>query len=85
VRKAIHDEHLSSNDPRLVVLSKLLFGFWEMNWIAYNSAQDVRLRGSNGRMLPFLAMPEAEAANGRFDSLDTRRFSYTVNASRTEG
>ena len=85
VGEAIHDEHLSSSDPRLVVLSKLLFGFWEMNWIAFNSAQDVRLRGGNGKPLPFLALPEAEVATDRFDSLDSAHFSYTVNASRVEG
>jgi transglutaminase-like putative cysteine protease len=85
VRKAIHDEHLSSNDPKLVVLSKLLFGFWEMNWVAFNSALDVRLRGGNGKALPFLVLPQAEVAANRFDSLDTKRFSYTVHASSVEG
>jgi transglutaminase-like putative cysteine protease len=84
VRKAIHDEHLSSHDPKLVVLSKLLFGFWEMNWVAFNSALDVRLRGSNGKALPFLILPEAETSAGRFSALDTQRFSYTAYASRVE-
>ncbi len=85
VRKAIDEEHLSSSDPKLVVLKKLLFGFWEMNWVAFNSAQDVKLRGSNGRALPFLVLPEAETPAGRFDSLDSSLLSYTVNASRVEG
>ena len=85
VRKAIDEEHLSSSDPKLIVLRKLLFGFWEMNWVAFNTAQDVSLRGSNGHPLPFLALPQVETAAGRFDSLDTSRFSYTVNASRVEG
>ena len=85
VRKAIDEEHLSSSDPKLIVLRKLLFGFWEMNWVAFNTAQDVSLRGSNGHALPFLALPQVETAAGRFDSLDTSRFIYTVNASRVEG
>jgi len=85
VRKAIYDEHLSSSDPKLVVLSKLLFGFWEMNWVAFNSAQDVKLRGDTGKALPFLVFPEAEMAAERFNSLDTKRFSYTVHASRVDG
>jgi len=84
VRKAIHDEHLSSHDPKLVVLSKLLFGFWEMNWLAFNSALDVRLRGGIGKALPFLVLPEAETSTGRFSSLDAQRLSYTVYASRVE-
>jgi transglutaminase-like putative cysteine protease len=85
VRKAIHDERLSNGDPKLVVLRKLLFGFWEMNWIAYNSAQDVSLYGASGGPLPFLVLPQAEAAGVRFDSSDTHRFSYTVSASRVDG
>lgn len=85
VRRAIHEENLSSSDPRLVVLRKLLFGFWEMNWVAFNSAQDVKLRGGNGQTLPFLALPQAETAAGGFDSSDTRHFRYSVNAKRIEG
>jgi transglutaminase-like putative cysteine protease len=86
VRKAIQDERLGSSDAKLVVLRKLLFGFWEMNWIAYNAAQDVKLHGASGAPLPFLVLPQAEAAGtARFDSTDTHRFSYLVNASRIDG
>ncbi len=86
VRKAIHDERLSNGDPKLVVLRKLLFGFWEKNWIAFNSAQDVRLQGATGAgALPFLVLPQAEAGGIRFDSSDAERLSYTVNASRVDG
>lgn len=84
VSKAIRDEHLIAGDPKLTVLKKLLFGFWEMNWFSFNVAQDVSLRGSIGQMLPFLAYPVVETADGRFDSLDTSRFSYSVTASRTD-
>ena len=56
-----------------------------MNWIAYNSAQDVSLYGASGGPLPFLVLPQAEAAGVRFDSSDTHRFSYTVSASRVDG
>lgn len=84
VRKAILDQHLSSGDPKLTVLKKLLFGFWEMNWISFNAAQDVNLRGSVGQTLPFLVYPVVETMDGRFDSLDTTRFSYSVTASRAD-
>jgi len=84
VRKAIRDEHLSDGDPKLTVLKKLLFGFWEMNWIGFNAALDVSLRGSSGTALPFLSYPAVETADGRFDSLDTARLSYNVTATRTE-
>lgn len=85
VRKAIVDERLSSADSRLVVLKKLLFGFWEMNWIGLNAAQDVGLRGSNGAALPFLALPQVETAAGRFDSRSPAHLAYSVSARRSEG
>lgn len=84
VRKAIRDERLSSGDPKLNVLKKLLFGFWEMNWISFNVAQDVSLRGSSGRPLPFLIYPQVESGDGRFDSLDNSHLSYQVSASRAD-
>jgi len=84
VRKAIRDENLSNGDPKLTVLKKLLFGFWEMNWIGFNAALDVSLRGSSGTSLPFLSYPAVETVDGRFDSLDTERLSYNVTATRTE-
>jgi len=84
VRRAIREERLSLGDPKLTVLKKLLFGFWEMNWISFNVAQDVSLRGSTGKTLPFLVYPLVETIDGRFDSLDTSRMSYQVSASRVD-
>ena len=84
VRKAIRDEQLNSGDPKLSVLKKLLFGFWEMNWISFNAAQDVSLRGSSGKTLPFLVYPQLETGEGRFDSRDSSRLTYQVSASRAD-
>ena len=84
VRRAIREERLSPGDPKLTVLKKLLFGFWEMNWISFNAAEDVSLRGSTGKTLPFLVYPVVETMDGRFDSLDASRMSYQVNASRVD-
>lgn len=83
VRRAIREERLSNGDPKLTVLKKLLFGFWEMNWISFNAAQDVSLRGSSGKTLPFLVYPQVETAEGQFDSRDSR-LGYQVNASRAD-
>lgn len=85
VRKAIRDERLGNGDSKLAVLKKLLFGFWEMNWVSFNAAQDVSLRGSSGKTLPFLIYPEVETSDGRFNSQDSSRFSYNVTASRADG
>ena len=82
VRKAIQSEGLSSSDPKVTVLRKLLFGFWEMNWASFNAAQDVILRGSTGNALPFLIRPVLETAGGRFDDPSSGRFAYNVFAQR---
>jgi len=84
VRKAIREERLPTGDARLTVLKKLLFGFWEMNWVGFNAAQDVMLRGSSGRMLPFLIYPEIETRDGRFSSQDGGKINYQVSAARVE-
>lgn len=83
VRKAIQSEGLSHFDPKLTVLKKLLFGFWEMNWASFNAAQDVSLRGSSGNTLPFLINPVVETRDGRFDDPSSGRFSYSVSAQRS--
>ncbi|MDR0578236.1 MAG: transglutaminase-like domain-containing protein [Candidatus Accumulibacter sp.] len=83
VRKAILNENLSPLDPRLTVLKKLLFGFWEMNWIGFNAAQDVLLQGSAKGALPFLGSPVVETAESRFDDPASGHFSYSVTAQRT--
>ena len=85
VLKAIREERLGNGDSKLNVLKKLLFGFWEMNWISFNAAQDVNLRGSTGRLLPFLAYPQLETKDGRYDSLEGSRLSYNVTATRIDG
>ena len=84
VRQAMRDERIGNGDPKLTVLKKLLFGFWEMNWISFNVAQDIVLRGSSGKVLPYLAQPEIETADGRLDTLDSSGFSYNVTASRVD-
>ena len=55
-----------------------LLGSWEMNWIAYNFAQDVALPGSSGAPIGFLMYPQAETADGRLDCLDPDNFKYEI-------
>ena len=57
-----------------------LFGSWEMNWVAFNFAHDVRLPGSSGAPLPFFMYPVAETGGRRLDSLDPDQFKYTITA-----
>lgn len=67
--------------PVAAPVNKGLFGHWEGNWIAYNTAHDVRLPGSAGKgTLPFLMYPQGENASGAFDSLSPDSFRYTISA-----
>src|SRR5262249_15450398 len=55
-----------------------LFGNWEGNWMAYNTAHDVALPGSKAAALPFLMYPQAEVRGERIDSYDPETFKYTI-------
>jgi transglutaminase-like putative cysteine protease len=67
--------------PVATPVVKGLFGSWEGNWVAYNTAHDVRLPGRSGNgTLPFLMYPQGENANGRFDELSPDTFRYAITA-----
>jgi transglutaminase-like putative cysteine protease len=84
VRKVVLEEQpggtLPLTDPRVVKARGKLFGSWEMNWLAYNYAHDLRLPHSDGKPLPFLMYPQAETGNERKDSLDPAAFKYTITS-----
>src|SRR5574340_481417 len=83
VRKVVLEEvpgGLSLDDEKVVDVRKRLFGAWEMNWLAYNTAHDVPLPGSRGVTVPFLMYPQGETAAGMLDSLDPAAFKYQITA-----
>jgi transglutaminase-like putative cysteine protease len=83
VRKVVLEEPPGNrplNDEMVTSARKRLFGSWEMNWMAYNFAQDVELPGSGGTTLPFLMYPQAQTAEGKLDSLDPDNFKYEITA-----
>ena len=87
VRKVILEETggLAVNDPKVLAIREYLFGNWEMNWMAYNYDHDVALPGSklgSKGDIPFLMYPQAENAEGRFDSLDPDNFKYKITSRR---
>jgi transglutaminase-like putative cysteine protease len=82
VRKVALEEppgHRPLDDELVKRARARLFGSWEMNWIAYNFAQDVELPGS-GSAVPFLMYPQAETGGARVDSLDPDAFHYAISA-----
>ena len=83
VRKVVLEEPPGNrplNDEMVTSARKRLFGSWEMNWMAYNFAQDVVLPGFSGGALPFLMYPQAQTAEGTLDSLDPENFKYEITA-----
>ena len=80
VRKVILEEKLPLADHRVQVERKRLFGSWEMNWVAWNTGQDLELPGSGGPALPFLMYPNGETGGERLDELDADRFTYSISA-----
>ncbi len=83
VRKVVLEEppgHHSLEDEEVKQVRARLFGSWEMNWMAYNYAQDIALAGASGPPLHFLMYPQAETADSRLDSLDPASFRYQITS-----
>jgi hypothetical protein len=81
VRKVVLEEEeggLSLSDARVVDVRERLFGAWEMNWLAYNTAHDLSLPGSRQVTVPFLMYPQGETDAGMLDALDPANFSYRI-------
>jgi transglutaminase-like putative cysteine protease len=83
VRKVVLEEPpggLGLADEKVVDARKRLFGAWEMNWLAYNTAHDLPLPGSRNVTVPFLMYPQGENAAGLLDSLDPATFNYKITS-----
>jgi hypothetical protein len=69
VRKVVLEEppgKLSMVDPKVAAVRKQLFGAWEMNWLAYNDAHDLRLPNSTGKRDP---LPDVSPGRARRPAL----------------
>jgi transglutaminase-like putative cysteine protease len=83
VRKVVLEEppgNLAMINPKVLAARKALFGSWEGNWVAFNTAHDVKLPGSKEPAIAFLMYPQAENRNGFLDSLDPDKFKYRITA-----
>ena len=83
VRKVALEEKpggLTIEDPVVKRARAKLFGAWEMNYLPFNYAHDVRLPHSHMEPIPFLMYPQAEVATGPRDSLDPSSFRYTIES-----
>jgi transglutaminase-like putative cysteine protease len=73
-------EWLKVEHPLVEAVRPKLFGRWEGNWVAFNTAHDVALpNATQGGKLAFFMYPQSETAQGRRDSLDPDNFKYTIS------
>ena len=73
-----------TDDPLIAPVYRGLYGAWEGNWMAYNTAHDIKLPGSQGDALGFFMYPMAENAEGWFDQYTPAEFRYKISASEVK-
>lgn len=83
VRRAVALEALPETDGRLTSLKRVLFGVWEMNWVAFHVGTDIQLPEHDTR-LPFFALPEIHVDGLRMDTLNATNRPYSISARRVE-
>jgi len=85
VRKAVLEENLPLTDPRIVALRKRLFGYWEMNWVGFNTARDFELTPRASEPLPYLMYPYAEFDETRLDGREPDHFNFKLSSRELSG
>lgn len=81
VRKIVLETKASVDSPEVAAARERLFGSWEGNWAAYNSATDIVLpKAPRAPAERFLMYPTALAADREADQLDPDRFRYAITA-----
>jgi len=84
VRKVVLEEEkgrlLPLDDPRVKLARQTLFGAWEMNWIAFNTAGDTKLAPETAKALGHFMYPYAEGTKGALDYYDPQNFRYRMSA-----
>ena len=87
VRKLVLEENggMPLTDPKVQKARVKLFGAFEMNWLAYNYAADLKLPNSPGDPIAFFMYPQVETANERRDSLDPDALRYRLTSREITG
>jgi hypothetical protein len=83
VRKVALEEppgNLPLSRAKVQEARKKLFGYREMNWLAYNRAHDVQLPGASGWKVPYFMYPDGQTSRGRLAPLGPELFQYTITA-----
>ncbi|MDX9767317.1 MAG: transglutaminase family protein [Ectothiorhodospiraceae bacterium] len=80
VRKVILEEKRQLDDPRIVELRERLFGNWEMNWVAFNSARDFQPATAAEKPLNYFMYPYAETKSHVLNGLRPDQFNYAIQS-----
>jgi len=83
VRKVVLEEEgkiIPIDHPKVLQARAKLFGYWEMNWVGFNTANDVQLQPSPGESLNFFMYPYAQTTDGKPDSLDPQNFRFQMTS-----
>jgi transglutaminase-like putative cysteine protease len=82
VRKAILEDKLDPLAPEVAEIRKKLFGAWEMNWVAFNSARDFTLPPNGLEPVNYLMYPLLVAGDIKKDGMDPNDFNYTIQSKK---
>jgi transglutaminase-like putative cysteine protease len=83
VRKVVLEEEsqiIPIDHPKVLQARSKLFGFWEMNWVGFNTAGDVQLPPPPEESITFFMYPYAQTTDGKPDSLDPQSFRYKMTS-----
>lgn len=81
VRKVVLEDRVTVDSAAVAAERERLFGHWEMNWAAYNSATDIALPGATRSIgARFLMYPYGMTPDTDLDWLAPDRFRYRITA-----
>jgi transglutaminase-like putative cysteine protease len=81
VRKAILEEKLAANDPKIKALQTKFFGSWEGNWIAFNHGRDFVIPTKNKKIeINYFMYPLLVSKSLSPDGMDPKEVSYSFES-----
>ena len=81
VRKAILEEKLTLDDPKIAQIRNKFFGFWEGNWAAFNNGRDFVIT-NKGKKIPvnYFMYPMLVSASLSPDGMKPDEVKYTLTS-----